>query len=84
MPIFEGFVDGIDVQVARTGRRKSVTCYAFINEQLGSTNNIQVETEEHDLQTALELASSKEVAVEVDYDVIDGSNTLNRVRLLDR
>ena len=43
---------------------------------------IQVTTTYHNLQTALELASLKEVEVEVTYD--EGTGELSRVRLLDR
>jgi len=78
---YTGYVDGIDV-IATSGQ--PLRCLAFITRQPGGTDSIQVETEAHALQTALELACSKGVEVEVDYDETGGPNVLRRVRLLDR
>lgn len=78
---YTGHVDGIDV-IATKGQ--SVRCLAFITKQPHGTDYIQVETEEHRLQTALELASSNKVEVEVSYDDLSGAKVLRRVRLLDR
>lgn len=79
---FTGYVNGIDV-IATLGR--GVRCFAFINKSPSGTNYIQVETEEHRLQTALELASStKNVEVEVTYEDVGGAKVLRRVKLLDR
>ncbi len=85
---YNGTVNGIDVQevVALTavpeGNQKVVKCYAFINKS--DQNYIQVATKEHRLQTALELASSKKVEVEVEYNEEGGEKILTRVQLLDR
>ena len=62
---YTGYVDGIDV-IATKGQ--PVRCLAFVNRQPGGSDYIQVETEEHRLQTALELASSRKVEAEVSFD----------------
>ena len=77
---YTGYVDGIDVIATQA----PIRCLAFVNKKPGSADYIQVETGEHRLQTALELASSKNVEVEVTYDNIGGANVVRRVRLLDR
>jgi hypothetical protein len=80
MKTFQGTVSGIDV-IATPGQR--IRCLAFIT--AAPQNEIQVTTEMHSLQTALELAASKKCGVEVSYEE-DGptENRLTRVRLLDR
>jgi hypothetical protein len=79
MKDFQGMVNGIDV-IATPGQ--PVRCLAFVTQS--SANEIQVTTEIHALQTALELASSKKVRVEVSYDETGGEKKLTRVHLLDR
>ena len=78
---YQGFINGIDV-IATAG--KSVRCLAFVNKVRGGAEYIQVETEEHRLQTALELACSEHTKVEVSYAEKGGLKVLSRVRLLDR
>jgi hypothetical protein len=79
MKDFVGTVSGIDV-IATPGQ--PVRCLAFVSES--SQNEIQVTTEIHALQTALELASSKKARVEVSYEDTSGEKKLTRVHLLDR
>jgi hypothetical protein len=76
---YQGTVDGIDVHAYAA---QPVRCFAFINKQPG--DYIQVVTYEPQLQAALELASSKQCEVEVDYEDDGTSKSLLRVRLLDR
>ena len=77
---YTGTVSGIDV-IATKG--KPVRCLAFISKK-GGSDYVQVVTKLHQLQTALELASSKAVEVEVAFDEKGGQRILRRVRLLDR
>jgi hypothetical protein len=79
MKDFQGMVNGIDV-IATPGL--PVRCLAFVTQS--SDNEIQVTTEIHALQTALELASSKKIRVEVSYEEAGGEKKLTRVHLLDR
>jgi hypothetical protein len=79
MPTLEGTVSGIDV-IATPG--KPVRFFAFVKPNVGE--EIQVTAELHQLQTALELASSKQVEVEVTFEKSGPENKLNRVRLMDR
>ncbi len=82
MKDFTGLVNGIDV-IAMPGQ--PVRCLAFVTQSPG--HEIQVTTELHALQTALELASSKKARVEVSYEENeenDPENKLTRVHLLDR
>jgi hypothetical protein len=76
---FQGNVSGIDV-IATLGQ--PVRCLAFISKQ--PNEEIQVTAYNHQLQTALELASAQAIRVEVSYNEKDGEKTLTRVRLLDR
>ncbi|MBV8751315.1 MAG: hypothetical protein JO328_00460 [Hyphomicrobiales bacterium] len=82
MADFRGTVSGIDV--LEYGAAKALRCFAIITPAGASSREIQVITEAHPLQTALELASGLKVEVEVTYNEIDGEKTLTRVRLLDR
>ena len=79
MKNFDGKVSGIDVIVTPG---QPVRCVAYVTQT--PKNEIQVTTELHALQTALELASSKEVRVEVSYDEQGPEKKLSRVRVLDR
>jgi len=79
MKDFQGLVNGIDV-IATPGQ--PVRCLAFVAQS--SQNEIQVITEIHALQTALDLASSKKARVEVSYEETSGEKRLTRVHLLDR
>ncbi len=79
MAYYEGKVNGIDAQ-ATSGLEPR--CQIFINKD--EKNYIQVTTKLQSLQSALELACSKSVKVEVHYDDSSGENILTRVRLLDR
>lgn len=75
-------MSGIDVMAAPGQKGR---CLAFISpEKRGGGDEIQVETENPMLQSALETASIKGVQVEVTYDENGGSKELKRVRLLDR
>ena len=76
---FRGTISGIDV-IATSGL--PVRCLAFVSQS--AQNEIQVTTELHMLQTALELASSKKVPVEVSYEDQGLEKKLTRVQLLDR
>jgi hypothetical protein len=76
---FSGTVSGIDV-IATPGQH--IRCLAFI--RANPQNEIQVTTESHQLQTALELASSKKARVEVSYEEHGQLKKLTRVQLLDR
>lgn len=78
METFSGPVSGIDV-IATPGLK--LRCLATIGRP---AKEMQVQTEEHALQTALELASCKKVDVEVSYEASGPTKTLLRVRLLDR
>lgn len=79
MDIFEGTVSGIDV-IATPGQ--PVRCLAFVSRS--ANDEIQVTTDLHQLQTALELASAKKAKVEVSFDGSGPEKNLTRVRLLDR
>jgi hypothetical protein len=79
MPEFEGTVSGIDVITMPSPR---VRCLAFVSH--GVSDEIQVTTNVHELQTALELASATKVRVEVSYVEDPSEKRLVRVRLLDR
>lgn len=78
METFSGRVSGIDV-IATPGLE--LRCLAIIGEP---PDERQVETKQHALQTALELASSKGCEVEVSYEKAGASKSLARVKLLDR
>jgi hypothetical protein len=78
METFNGLVSGIDV-IATPGLK--LRCLAIIG---NATREIQVETEQHALQTALELASCSKSEVEVSYEESGPAKSLLRVRLLDR
>ena len=78
MSEFQGTVSGIDV-IATTGQ--PTRCFAFVGEQ---SNEIQVITENHALQTALELACAKEVTIEISFVEQKPHKKLTRVRLLNR
>lgn len=80
MAIFEGTVSGIDAQ-ATPGINPR--CQAIIS-NVDSAQEIQVETERHILQTALEMACGARSKVEVTYDEAGPQRTLTRVRILDR
>lgn len=77
--IFEGKVDGLDVQAYQN---RPVRCQAILNPPGGDP--IQIEVLEQRLQSALELASAKECAAEVTCLVDEFSRVALRVRLLDR
>lgn len=79
MKDFQGNVNGINV-IATPGQ--PVRCLAFVTQD--PHHEIQVTTEIHQLQTALELASQKGARVEVSYEQSGVENTLTRVHLLDR
>lgn len=78
MSDFRGNVSGIDV-IATPGL--PLRCLAFIG---GDAEEIQVATDIHALQTALELAAMLQVPVEVSFDEQGPEKKLKRVRLLDR
>ena len=78
---YEGYISGIDV-IATKG--KPVRCLAFVNKKPRSPQYIQVETDDHSVQTALEMASAKGAKVEVSYIEKGTTRVLTRVRLLDR
>lgn len=78
MATFTGSVSGIDV-IATPGL--NLRCLAFIGK---TGEEIQVETEQHALQTALEVASCTKSEVEVSYDEAGPAKSLLRVRILDR
>jgi hypothetical protein len=76
---FQGKVSGVDVIATPS---LPIRCLAFVTAG-GGTNEIQVTALEARLQSALELASAKDVEVEVTYDNSNPANELTRVRLLD-
>lgn len=78
MSEFQGTVSGIDVIATPA---QPTRCFAFVGEL---SNEIQVITENHALQTALELACAKEVTIEVSFLEQETHKELTRVRLLDR
>src|SRR5437588_12910782 len=74
----QGKVTGIDVlHYGGAGLR----CFAFISD---AGNEIQVFTDEYQLQSVLELASSLKTKVEASYTEMSGAKQLTRVRILDR
>jgi hypothetical protein len=76
---FVGKVSGLDV-IATPGQ--PLRCLAFVTST--SQDEIQVTTGLHPLQTALELATSTKVRVQVSYEEHGQEKTLTRVHLLDR
>ena len=78
MDIFEGTINGIDV-IATPGQ--VVRSLAFVSRT--PNDEIQVTTEIHQLQTALELASNKKTKAEVSFET-SVEKVLTRVRILDR
>jgi len=76
METYIGIVNGIDAQETPGVAPR---CQAFIN--ISETDYIQVTTSSQNLQSALELACLLRTKVEATYD---DSNTLMRVRILDR
>lgn len=76
---FQGTVSGIDV-IATPGQ--ALRCLAFVSRNV--SDEIQVTTDVHALQTALELAAAKRIRIEVSYEADGLQKRLTRVRLLDR
>jgi predicted O-methyltransferase YrrM len=76
---YQGKVNGIDVML---DGNNEYLCFAFINHD--ATNYIQVTTRHPYLQSALELASSKDADVEITCTDTNEEHVLTRVRLLDR
>ena len=76
---YRGHVNNIDVFAPDD---EPIRCYAIIGQD--KDDYVQVTAIYHQLQTALELASAKNVEVEVSYIERDDQKILQRVRLLDR
>jgi hypothetical protein len=75
----QGFVSGLDVIATPPSPTRFL---AFVGDD--RLSEIQVESELHSLQTAMETAMLKGVRVEVSYAPNGQQKILTRVRLLDR
>lgn len=75
----QGFVSGLDVIAALGEPTKFL---AFVGDDRSS--EIQVESELHSLQTAMETAILRNYRVEVSYVPVGQQKILTRVQLLDR
>jgi hypothetical protein len=80
---YTGYISGLDI-IATPG--KPIVCLAFVSKKPGGDiGEIQVRTEQHQLQTALELATEKGMKVAVTYtETTPPQKILTRVQLLDR
>lgn len=78
METYSGYVEAIDV----VGQPGPITAFIVIGKRPGGSDRIQVETEEHPLQTALELAAIKKAKVEVTYSVVGEIKVLRKVSVV--
>ena len=75
---YKGYVRGIDVVATQD---EPVSCFALIG--YDESDYIQVRALYPQLQTALQLASAKNVEVEVSYVEQDNQRIVERVRFMD-
>ena len=83
MKAVRGFVSGIDVKFFGGS---SLRCFAFVNPNGpgGSTDDVQVYTENIPFQKVLQLGCLLRVSVEVTYDEARDGNKITAARVLDR